>query len=63
MAKKLAFEDEMVEALTSSFKKKGSNASAGYLSHSSTNIKDYISTGNPLLDIIISIPSIFSFVK
>jgi len=49
-----SFEDEMIDALSSSFKKQSSNAKASYLWQSSSNIKDYISTGNPLLDMCLS---------
>ena len=48
------FEDELIKELTSSFKKKSENARASYVWQSSSNIKQYISTGNPLLDMIIS---------
>jgi len=54
MAKKINFEDEMIDSLVSSFTKKSSNATAGYVWQSSANIKQYISTGNPILDMILS---------
>lgn len=49
-----SFEDEMIDELSSSFKKRSSNATASYLWQSSSNIKSFISTGNPLLDMILS---------
>ena len=52
--KKDSFEDEMISELSSSFKKRNTDAKASYLWQSTSNVKDYISTGNPILDIILS---------
>ena len=50
----IPFEDQMISDLSSSFLKRGSDSKASYLWQSSSNITDYISTGNPVLDMIIS---------
>lgn len=53
MAKK-QFEDNLINDLTESFLKKSSNARASYLWQSSTDVKDWVSTGSYMLDLVLS---------
>jgi recombination protein RecA len=54
MAKKKSTEDELIGELTDKFKRFNANARASYLWQSSSHIKEWISTGQLLLDIALS---------
>lgn len=48
------FESELIDGLSSTFKTKKSSAQASLITDSSTNIKDWVSTGDFMLDLIVS---------
>lgn len=48
------FESQLIDDLASGFKKTNSTASASFLWNSTANVKDWISTGNYLLDLILA---------
>lgn len=55
MAKRSStYEDELIESLTSKYKRDKSNAHASRITDSSTNIKDWVSTGDFMLDLVVS---------
>jgi len=56
MAKKkeINFEDQLIEELDSTFRTKKKAATASHLSDSSSNVKDWISTGDFMLDLVLS---------
>jgi recombination protein RecA len=49
-----SFEDELIDDLNSSFAKKSSNATASYLWQSTADVKNWISTGSFMLDLVLS---------
>lgn len=49
-----SFEDSLISDISGSFKTKDSTARASYLWESSTEVKDWISTGDFMLDLILS---------
>ena len=53
MSKK-RFEDDLIGDLTSSYNKLNSNATASYLWQSTTDVKNWISTGSYMLDLVLS---------
>lgn len=54
MAKSEKYEDGLIDDLMGSFKSKNSGAKASYIWDSSANITDWISTGDFMLDLILS---------
>lgn len=56
MAKKRkdGFEDQLMADITSKFQKTGSNATASYLWQSTADVKQWVSTGNYMLDLVLS---------
>lgn len=54
MAKTQKYEDSLIKDLQDSFKSRNSGAKASYIHDSSTNVKEWISTGDFMLDLILS---------